>query len=153
MLCGSRRRHIGCLCPDHRPGWTGDHEGQRPDERKGQENEKDAQGEEGHDEIRRRHGEGWNEERYQVNSGIQMKAKAALPPGSAAFVHLRWPAALERTGGHRSSVRPLATTQRNQKGCETGLTLGPPQAAVAGSRMPEKPCGRNTIIIRDDVIE
>ena len=66
-----------------------------------------------------------------------MKAKAAPPPGSAAFVHLRWPAALERTGGHRSSVRPLAMTQRNQKACESGLKLGRPQAAVAGSRMLE----------------
>ena len=60
---------------------------------------------------------------------------------------------MNERGAHRSSVRPLATTQRNQKACETGLTLSPPQAAVAGSRMPEKPCGRNTIIIRDDVIE
>ncbi len=30
---------------------------------------KKAQDEEKHDEIRRRHGDGWNEERYQVDSG------------------------------------------------------------------------------------
>src|SRR5712664_3906940 len=85
MLCGSRRKHLGCLCPDHQPGWTGGHEGQRPDERKCQE---EAQDEEKHDEIRRRHGEGWNEERYQVNTGSGDNGIAALPPGSAAFVRL-----------------------------------------------------------------
>ena len=40
-LCGSRGEHIGCLCPDHQPGWTGGHEGQRPNERKCQDNEEE----------------------------------------------------------------------------------------------------------------
>jgi len=45
-----------------------------------------------------------------------MKAKAAPPPGSAAFVHLRWPAALERTGGpsvERSSARDDAAESKS----------------------------------------